>query len=119
MISLRLYMLQRISALLMAPFVIGHLAVMIYAIQGGVSAGEILGRTQGSLLWFLFYGGFVVAVSVHGAIGLRTVAYEWGGLKGRPLQGFMWIVGLGILIMGMNAVWGVTYAVGPAGGPGG
>ncbi|MEM9580616.1 MAG: succinate dehydrogenase, partial [Pseudomonadota bacterium] len=69
MLSLRLYMLQRITALLMAPLVLGHLAVMIYAIQGGLSAEEILGRTQGSALWFAFYGSFVVSVSVHGAIG--------------------------------------------------
>lgn len=112
MISLRLYMFQRISALLMAPFVIGHLAVMIYAIQGGLSAGEILGRTQGSLLWFLFYGGFVCAVSVHGAIGLRTVAYEWGGLKGPFLEAFMWVVGVGLFVMGARAVWAVTFAAG-------
>ena len=55
--DLRLYMLQRITALLMAPLVLGHLAVMIYAIQGGLSAAEILGRTQGSL--------FVVPVLRH------------------------------------------------------
>ncbi len=110
MISLRLYMAQRVSALLMAPFVIGHLAVMIYAIQGGLSAAEILGRTQGSVLWFLFYGGFVMAVSVHGAIGLRTVAQEWGGLKGKPLEVFMWAVGAGLFIMGARAVWAVTFA---------
>ena len=71
MLDIRLYMLQRITALLMAPFVIGHLAVMIYAIQGGLSTAEILGRTQGSLIWFVFYGIFVVAVAIHGAIGLR------------------------------------------------
>ena len=46
----RLYLLQRLSALIMAPLVIGHIAVMIYAIQGGLTAAEILGRTQGSLL---------------------------------------------------------------------
>ena len=62
MLDLRLYMAQRLSALLMAPLVIGHIAVMIYAVQGGLSAGEILGRTRGSLFWALFYGGFVVAV---------------------------------------------------------
>ena len=82
MLSLHLYMAQRITALLMAPLVVGHLAVMIYAIQGGLDSAEILGRTQGSVLWFLFYGTFVVAVSIHGAIGLRTIAHEWGGLKG-------------------------------------
>ena len=39
MLDLRLYMAQRLSALVMAPLVIGHIAVMIYAVQGGLSAG--------------------------------------------------------------------------------
>ncbi len=110
MLNLRLYMLQRITALLMAPLVLGHLAVMIYAIQGGLSAAEILGRTQGSVLWFLFYGTFVVAVSIHGAIGLRVIVHEWGGLKGVALDGFMWIAGLGLFALGARAVWAVTLA---------
>lgn len=112
MLNLRLYMLQRITALLMAPLVIGHLAVMIYAIQGGLSAAEILGRTQGSLVWFLFYGTFVVAVAVHGAIGLRAVVHEWGGLSGAALDIFMWAVGLGLFALGARAVWAVTFAGG-------
>lgn len=110
MIDLRLYMLQRITALLMAPLVLGHLALMIYAVQDGLSAAEILGRTQGSLLWFLFYGTFVLAASIHGAIGLRTVAHEWGGLKDGKLSAFMWIVGVGLFALGCRAVWAVTYA---------
>jgi fumarate reductase subunit C len=112
MLGLRLYMFQRLSALLMAPFVIGHLAVMIYAIQGGLSTAEILGRTQGSVLWFLFYGIFLVAVSIHGAIGLRAIAHEWGGVKGAPLEGFMWLAGLGLFALGARAVWAVTFAQG-------
>lgn len=112
MLNLRLYMLQRITALLMGPLVLGHLAVMIYAIQGGLSAAEILGRTQGSVLWFAFYGTFVVAVAVHGAIGLRTIAHEWGGLKGAALDVFMWTVGLGLFALGARAVWAVTFAQG-------
>ena len=108
--SLRLYMLQRLSALVMAPLVIGHLILMIYAIQGGLTAEEILGRTQGSILWFLFYGVFVVAVSIHGAIGLRTVAQEWGSLKGASLAVFMWAVGLALFVLGARAVWAVTFA---------
>ena len=110
MLTLRLYMAQRITALLMAPLVVGHLAVMIYAIQGGLNTAEILGRTKGSLVWFLFYGTFVVAVSIHGAIGLRTIACEWGGLKGLMLEVFMWLAGLLLFALGARAVWAVTYA---------
>lgn len=109
MIGIRLYMAQRISALLMVPFVIGHLALMVYAIRGGLSAAEILGRTQGSLTWFAFYGLFVLAVSVHAAIGLRAIAHEWGGVSGRWLDLLMWGVGLGLLWLGSVSVWAVTY----------
>ena len=110
MLTLRLYMAQRLSALVMAPLVFGHIAVMIYAIQGGLSAAEILGRTQGSLAWFLFYGAFVVAVSIHAAIGLRAIAYEWLGVRGGLLEALMWVAGLGLFAMGARAVWAVTVA---------
>ncbi|SDE07447.1 succinate dehydrogenase [Limimaricola pyoseonensis] len=108
MLDLRLYMLQRLSAMLMAPFVLVHLGVMIYAIQGGLSAGEILGRTRGSLPWFLFYGGFVAAASVHAAIGLRVIAAETLGLRGRALAVLTWGVGAVLLGLGMYAVFAVT-----------
>ncbi len=110
MLGLRLYLLQRITALLMAPLVLGHLAMMIYAVQGGLSAAEILGRTQGSVFWFLFYGTFVVAVSVHGALGIRAVAHEWTGLKGGALETVVWGAGLGLFALGARAVWAVTFA---------
>ena len=112
MLNTRLYMLQRLSALLMAPFVLVHLVVMIYAVKGGLSAGEILGRTQGSMPWFLFYGSFVLAVSVHAAIGLRGIAHEWVGVKGAMLSVFTWIVGWAIFALGFRAVWAVTLSGG-------
>lgn len=108
MLDLRLYMAQRLSALVMAPLVLGHIAVMIYAIQGGLSTAEILGRTQGSLLWFLFYGVFVVAVSVHAAIGLRVIAHEWLRLRGRALGVLTWSVCAVLLALGLDAVVAVT-----------
>ena len=108
MLGVRLYMAQRISAMVMVPSVIAHLAVMIYAIQGGLSAEEILSRTQGSVMWFLFYGVFVLAVSVHGAIGLRVIAYEWAGLRGRALAALTWGMAALILGLGLRAVIAVT-----------
>ena len=108
MLDVRLYMLQRITALIMAPLTLGHIAVMIYAVQGGVSAQEILERTQGSVFWFLFYGIFVFAVSIHGAIGLRVVVHEIFGLKGTALSLFTWAIGAILLVMGSYAVVAVT-----------
>ena len=110
MLSLRLYMLQRMSALLMAPLVLGHLVLMIYAIQGGLSAAEILGRTKGSFSWFAFYGIFVFAVAIHGAIGCRVVAYEWAGIRGKWLELFMYATCILLLLLGGRAVWAVTFA---------
>jgi len=110
MLSLPLYMAQRITGLLMAPLVLGHIAVMIYAVQGGLSSAEILGRTQGSTLWFLFYGTFVLAVSIHAAIGLRTVLYEWANVKGMLLTIISVLFGIGLLLLGARAVWAVTFA---------
>ena len=49
MLTLRLYMAQRITALLMAPFVLVHLGVMIYAIQGGLSARDAVNLFPASL----------------------------------------------------------------------
>ena len=112
MLDIRLYMAQRLSALIMVPLVIGHIAVMIYAVQGGLTVNEILGRTQGSVAWFLFYGSFVVAVSVHGAIGLRVISFEWLGLKGRYLTILSWMVFAGLLGLGGRAVFAVTLAGG-------
>ena len=108
MSEFHLYMAQRLSALVMAPFVIVHIGVMIYAIQGGLSAAEILGRTQGSAFWFAFYGLFGVAVSIHATIGLRTILGEWAGLRGGARDAVSAVIGLGLLALGAQAVWAVT-----------
>lgn len=108
MLDLRLYMLQRLSALVMAPLVLVHLGVIIYAIRDGLSAAEILSRTQGSVGWALFYGLFVVAVSIHAAIGVRVIAAEWAGLRDGALRGLAWGVFLASIFLGLRAVWAVT-----------
>ncbi len=108
MLDIRLYMVQRITALIMAPLTLGHIAVMIYAVQGGISAEEILSRTQGSIFWFLFYGSFVIAVSLHGAIGLRVVVHETFGVTDRALSLFTWFVAAGLMALGLYAVFAVT-----------
>ena len=110
MLDLRLYMAQRVSALVMAPLVIGHIAVMIYAVRGGLTTAEILGRTQGSVLWFLFYGLFVLAVSVHAAIGLRVIAGEWLKLCGFKLTLLSTVAFFLLLVLGLRAVLAVTWA---------
>lgn len=110
MSTVRLSLMQRATAMVMAPLVLGHLAVIIYAIQGGLTAAEILSRTRGSLGWGLFYGLFVLAVSIHAAIGIRNISEEWLKLKGAALQVVTWLFGLGLLVLGMRAVVAVVGA---------
>ena len=108
MLDLRLYLLQRLSAMVMAPLVLGHLALIVYAVQGGLSASEILGRTQGSAFWAAYYGLFVLAVSVHAAIGLRVIAAETLGVRGAALGWGTLAVFLALLLAGARAVYAVT-----------
>jgi len=106
--NVRLYILQRATAAIMAPLVLGHLAVVYYATSHGLSAAEILGRTRGSLGWGAFYALFVLAAATHGAIGVRTVAAEWGGPRGRGLDAVMWGFGLMLASLGLRAVAAVV-----------
>ncbi|MGE3919298.1 MAG: succinate dehydrogenase [Hyphomicrobiaceae bacterium] len=106
--NVRLYLLQRLTAVLMVPLILGHIAIIFYATRKGLSAGDILGRTKGSLGWGLYYATFVIAAAVHGAIGVRGVAREWGGLRGRSLDLVMWAVGLALAGLGLRAVYAVV-----------
>jgi len=104
-----LYMAQRLAALVMVPLVAVHLALMIYAVQGGLSAGEILSRTRGSGAWAIFYGTFVIAVSVHGVIGTRTLLFEVLGLRGFGLNVLSLVLFGLLLVLGGVAILAVTW----------
>lgn len=82
----RLWVAQRLSAVVLAACVLVHLATIIVAVRGGLSAAEILSRTRGSAGWLSFYVLFVAAVAIHAPIGLRTICAEWLGWRGRSLD---------------------------------
>lgn len=103
-----LWLAQRATAILLALLVTVHLATMIYAVRGGLSAGEILARTRGSVGWGVFYGLFVVAAAIHAPIGLRAILNEWASWRGRSADLFVLAFGLVLLVLGLRAVWGVT-----------
>ena len=108
-LSPRLYVLQRLTALIMAPLVITHIVVMIIAIQGGLDSAEILSRTQGSVVWGVFYSLFVIAVSIHAAIGLRVIAFEWLSVQqGLRLDSLCCLAGVILFAMGIYAVFAVV-----------
>jgi fumarate reductase subunit C len=108
--SFRLFLLQRLTAVLMLPLIVGHIVTIVYATQHGLSASEILNRTRGSVLWASFYGAFVLFAATHGAIGLRVVIGEWTSLRGRSLDALMLGAGLILVLLGARAVYAVVAA---------
>ncbi|MEM1385791.1 MAG: succinate dehydrogenase [Pseudomonadota bacterium] len=107
-----LFVAQRLSALVLGPLVLVHLGLIMVAIRGGLSAEEILGRTQGSIGWALFYGAFVVAAAVHAPIGLRNILREWTRLRPRAVDLISLGSGAFLLVAGLRAV--VAVIGGPA-----
>lgn len=99
---------QRISAMVLALCVLVHLAVMVYAVRGGLSATEILGRTQGNWGFAVFYVMFVLACAVHVPVGLANIACEWWGMKERTAQRLSSAFALVLLVMGLRAVYAVV-----------
>ncbi len=102
-----LWIAQRASAAVLGVCVVVHLATMIYAVQGGLSAGEILGRTRGNVAWLAFYTAFVAAVAVHAPIGLRAVLSEWLGWRGPSRDVVLLAFACALALLGMRAVLGV------------
>ncbi len=99
---------QRVSAMTLAPFVVVHLATIVYAVRGGLTSAEILARTQGSWLVGSFYGAFVIACAVHVPIGLARIAEEWLGWSGRQSNAAAVLVALALGALGLRAVYAVV-----------
>lgn len=95
-----LYLAQRGTAAILAVTVAVHLGTILYAVRGGLTAGEILGRTQGNLAFLLFYAVFVLAAAIHAPIGLRSVLREWTGWRGRSLD--LAMIALSALLAGLG-----------------
>ncbi len=103
-----IWLAQRISAMVLAPLVLVHIVTVIAAMRGGLSAAEIMSRTQGSLFWAGLYGLFVLAAAIHGAIGARTVIGEMTPWRGVSLD--IAAIGFAVLVMatGFRAIGALT-----------
>jgi fumarate reductase subunit C len=104
----RLWLAQRASAAVLALCVLAHLVTMIVAVNGGLTAADILGRTRGNRAWAAFYAVFVAAVAIHAPIGLRTIASEWLHWRGRDADACWLVVGIALLVIGLRAVVAVV-----------
>jgi fumarate reductase subunit C len=105
-----LFLAQRASAGVLALAVIVHLATIIYAVQGGLTAAEVLGRTRGNGWFLAFYALFVLAVAVHVPIGLRNILREWTRLRGVAADLTAGAFAVLLLWLGMRAVVAVYLA---------
>jgi fumarate reductase subunit C len=106
--NVRLYLWQRGTAALMAPLVLIHIAVIFYATRQGMTAADILSRTRGSVVWASYYGVFVAAASIHGAIGVRNVLSEWSPLNDRRTGVFAIAFGMLLAALGLRAIIAVV-----------
>ncbi len=102
--EMKLFLLQRLTAMVMVPFIFVHIGVIVYAVRGGLSAGEILGRTQGNWLWIAFYTLFVISASIHAPIGIRKVLKEWARMPTQTVNIVALVLGLLFLFLGLRAV---------------
>ena len=105
-----LYLAQRGTAFVLAFSVAIHLVTIIYAIRGGLTAGEVLARTLGNR-WFLsFYLVFVLAAAIHAPIGLRSILREWAKWRSRSLDIAMLAFAGLLLVLGVRAALAVYLA---------
>jgi fumarate reductase subunit C len=108
--SAKLFIAQRLSAFVLAFAVAIHLATILYAVRGGLTAAEVLGRTRGNGPFLALYVVFVIAIAVHAPIGLRNVLREWTAWRGRSLDVALALFALLLLALGLRAAFAV-YAV--------
>ena len=102
-----MFVAQRLSAAVLAFAVAVHLVTILYAIRGGLTAAEVLGRTRGNGWFLAFYALFVLAVAVHAPIGLRNVLREWSPWRGRSLDIVLAVFALLLIYLGLRAAWAV------------
>jgi len=102
--NVALYVWQRATAAVMAPMILVHAAIIFYATRNGITAADILARTRGNIAWGAFYVLFVIAVSIHAAIGVRNVIVEWSPLDDRAAGIAAVIFGVILLGLGLRAV---------------
>ena len=102
-----LWIAQRASAALLALCVLVHLVTIIYAVRHGLSGAAILGRTQGNATGLVFYMVYVLAISVHAPIGLRSLCQEWLGWRNASLNWVMAVVAAALFVFGLRAAWAV------------
>lgn len=106
--TVRAYLWQRGTALVLIAFIAVHLGVIFYATGRHLAAADILARTRGSIAWALFYGTFVLAAAIHASIGIQAPLVEWFSLKRRVALAVGYGFGALLVGLGLRAVAAVV-----------
>ncbi len=93
--------------MVLALCVVVHLITILIAMRGGLSSQEILARTRGNEVFAAFYILFLLSAVVHAPIGLARIAEEWLQWRGRSLGLALLVFAVGLLVLGVRAIWGV------------
>jgi len=105
-----LQFMQKFSAAIMIPLIVGHIGLTLYARQAGLSATQILDRIEGHVGWITFYSLLVVAVAIHGPIGVRNIINSWTRWRGLSLDLAVSLLSGVLLFLGLTAVGTMTIA---------
>ena len=105
-----LFVAQRATAVVLAFAVTVHLATIVYAVRGGLTAGEILARTRHNGWFLALYAVFVLAVAIHAPIGLRNIAARMDAWRGRSLDVALAAFALLLVALGLTAAFALYLA---------
>jgi len=106
--SVRAYLWQRGTAVLLVALIAVHLGVIFYASGRHLAAADILARTRGSMAWGAFYTAFVLAAAIHASIGIQAPLVEWFSLSRRGALIFGACIGALLVALGLRAVFAVV-----------
>ena len=106
--SVRAYLWQRGTAVVLIALIAVHLGVIFYATGRQLTAADILARTRGSIPWALFYGTFVLAAAIHASIGIQAPLVEWLSLNRRAALVLGYCFGALLVALGLRAVVAVV-----------
>jgi len=102
-----LWFAQRLSGAVLAVAVVVHLATIVLAVRGGLTAAEIIGRVKGNAAWLGFYIVFVAAGAIHAPIGLRTILKEMTPIPARGVDALVGLFAAALLWLGFRATFGL------------
>lgn len=113
MYDVQLTRIERLSRRVLLGMTLGHLALLIYAVQTGQSIDAYLQFARQNLALAALNGVLVLAAAAHAAIGLRAIVTYTLGVTGMVLNSFAMATFWGLSATGTFGVIAI-YSVPPS-----